>query len=391
MKRIFLISLAALLPLLGMAQVEDDLYFVPKKKTAKKQQVSNKKQLKSSYQTQGRDYYVKDKTGRSVDVDNYNRRYTSRENNFTRSGDTLYIDEKPYGERGEWINGFEGSQSDYEYAMRLVRFRNPRVAVPVSSPAYWDIVYALPSWEWNVYVDDFYAYAVPTTSNMAYWDYRHNYPYGSSFSINIGWHNPWSHWYSPWHGYWGGSRYWAYNRGYWDGYYDGMYGYPYYGGYYGGAYWGGRPHGWYGSTRHNPGVHADRYVSNYRRGGGNYSTRTDRNGYRNSERGSYYRNNRKNSSYTRSRRNGRYTRNRGSYTRNTGNSRYTGSRNVGTTARRNAYRNNTTTTRNRNNNSGTRYRNTSSRSNNSSYTPSRSRNTGGGTTRSRGGGTTRRR
>ena len=39
--------------------------------------------------------------------------------------DTLYIEEKPLNERGEWVNGFEGSQDDYEYAMRIVRFRNP--------------------------------------------------------------------------------------------------------------------------------------------------------------------------------------------------------------------------------------------------------------------------
>ena len=64
-------------------------------------------------------------------------------------------------ERGEWVNGFEGSQDDYEYAMRIVRFRNPRYAIPVSSPLYWDVVYGLPSWDWNVYDDGFVCIRFP--------------------------------------------------------------------------------------------------------------------------------------------------------------------------------------------------------------------------------------
>ena len=67
---------------------------------------------------------------------------------------------------GEWVNGFEGSQDDYEYAMRIVRFRNPRYAIPVSSPLYWDVVYGLPSWDWNVYDDGLYAYVFPLTRTL---------------------------------------------------------------------------------------------------------------------------------------------------------------------------------------------------------------------------------
>ena len=80
--------------------------------------------------------------------------------------DTLYIEEKPYGERGEWVNGFEGSQDDYEYAMRIIRFRSPRYAIPVSSPLYWDVVYGgYASWDWNIYEDGLYAYVFPTSTN----------------------------------------------------------------------------------------------------------------------------------------------------------------------------------------------------------------------------------
>ena len=48
--------------------------------------------------------------------------YKRQDNNFSMENDTLYIEEKPLNERGEWVNGFEGSQDDYEYAMRIVRF-----------------------------------------------------------------------------------------------------------------------------------------------------------------------------------------------------------------------------------------------------------------------------
>lgn len=141
---------------------------------------------------------VKDVAGNTRDVDEYNRRYTSRENTFSMQNDTLYIQEKPYGERGEWVNGFEGSQDDYEYAMRIVRFRSPRYAIPVSSPLYWDVVYgAFPSWDWNVYDDGLYAYVFPTYSNPLWWDWRWNWSIaGPRYSFGWGWSSPW--YYSSW-------------------------------------------------------------------------------------------------------------------------------------------------------------------------------------------------
>lgn len=60
------------------------------------------------------------------------------------------------------MNGFDGSEDDYEYATRIIRFRNPRYAISISSPLYWDVVYGLNSWDWNVYTDGLYAYAFPT-------------------------------------------------------------------------------------------------------------------------------------------------------------------------------------------------------------------------------------
>ena len=61
------------------------------------------------------------------------------------------------------MNGFEGSQDDYEYAMRIVRFRSPAYAIPISSPLYWDVVYgAFPSWARNVYDAVLSASVVPS-------------------------------------------------------------------------------------------------------------------------------------------------------------------------------------------------------------------------------------
>ena len=109
--------------------------------------------------------------------------------------------------------------------MRIIRFRNPRYAIPVSSPLYWDVVYGgalWPSWDWNVYDDGMYAYVFPTRSNWYYWDYMMSYPYGWNawggplmyhhgyhwgyhYGLHYGYH--YGHvWYDPWfnpyfHGY----------------------------------------------------------------------------------------------------------------------------------------------------------------------------------------------
>jgi hypothetical protein len=267
-KNVLAVLMMALLPFLAMAQSNDDLYFVPKKKekkvtsgTSAKVVVEKEKTPVGVFEAPGTTVVVKDVKGNVRDVDEYNRRYTSRDNTFTMENDTLYIEEKPYSDRGEWINGFEGSQADYEYAMRIVRFRNPRYAIPVSSPLYWDVIYALPSWEWNVYDDGFYAYAFPTYSNSLWWDWRYNYSWG------WGWRPSWYYnsWYAP--GYWYAGH-WGHPH--WHHHHH----YPYFawGGV--GGYWGGG-HGWNGSSAHRPGIHAGRYEHNYRTGVASSSTGRD--------------------------------------------------------------------------------------------------------------------
>lgn len=250
MKGKLLVSmLVACLPWLAMAQSNDDLYFIPKKekKVEKKEKVGMvpKSVMNETVNNlpEGTTFVVKDVKGNVRDVDEYNRRYTSRDNTFSYQNDTLMVTEKPYSERGEWVDGFDGSDMDYEYAMRLVRFKNPRYMIPVSSPMYWDVVNgALYSWDWNVYDDGLYAYVFPTYTNRLWWDWRFSSGfYGPHFGFSWGWSTPWyDSWYSPWYGgYWGG--YWgSYWGGYWGGYYDGYYSHRHH--YWGSSYYGPRYH-----------------------------------------------------------------------------------------------------------------------------------------------------
>ena len=197
MKKIVFLSLFALcLPWALSAQsVDDDLYYVPSKK--KEEKMEKKKTpaadavvVKTNapttvYASPGNTtIVVKDRKGNIRDVDEYNRRYDSKDYDFSQENDTLYIDEKEDdGLDGEWVNGFDGSEDDYEYATRIIRFRNPRYAISISSPLYWDVVYGLNPWDWNVYTDGLYAYAFPTFTNRLWWDWRYNsfgwggYPY----------------------------------------------------------------------------------------------------------------------------------------------------------------------------------------------------------------------
>lgn len=234
MKKLVLLSfLLAALPQLSMAQsMDDDLYFVPKKEKKEKSTkverpveeatvtvITSDGDIRrvpaseagvktvSSKQLQALTGTVRDASGVERDVDEYNRRYTSADE------ETVYVveEEEDVEPAGEWVNGFEGTQEDYEYATRLIRFRSPRVAVPVSSPLYWDLVYTWSPFDWNVYTDGYYAYAFPTWSNPAWWSWRHDpwhWNYGWSwhigwggFGFGWGWGDPWYHHYH--YPYWG--------------------------------------------------------------------------------------------------------------------------------------------------------------------------------------------
>lgn len=234
-KIVYFLLFALCLPIGLMAQsVDDDLYFVPSKdKQEKKEtpvQKEPKKQVTNIYTSPGTTVVVQDRKGRTRDVDEYNRRYDARENEFVMDNDTLYIKEKSNPDLdGEWVTGeFNGTQDDYEYAERIIRFRNPRFAISISSPLYWDVVYGPNSWDWNVYTDGMYAYAFPTFSNPMWWDWRYG-SYGWGWNSGWGWNRPYYSWgYSP--GYWGSGWY---GGGYWGGWYGS------------GGYWGHHHH-WHG-------------------------------------------------------------------------------------------------------------------------------------------------
>lgn len=130
-------------------------------------------------------------------------------------------------EKGYYLNGFNGTESDMEYAARIRKFHNPKYRVFIGDPAYNDI-YFLNSFDWNVYVEDNYAWVTPTWTNPYWYDYSFR-PYSS-----WGW-NRWGGYnsYYGYNGYGYGGFYnypWSYNN-YWGGYGG------YYGGYYG-SYWG---------------------------------------------------------------------------------------------------------------------------------------------------------
>lgn len=262
MKRFVLITLL-LGGIIGSASAQrDDLYFVPKKKTktersTEKSAVSEVEEVVSD-QAETLSVAAEPTRLLEIDEDAYNRRgsylteqgeavsdFTMDDDGFvliTEEGDTMWMNTDTLrlarvADDDGWIGGFDGSDSDYEYAMRIVRFRNPRYAIPVSSPLYWDVVYGnalWPSWEWNIYDDGVYAYVFPTSSNWYYWDYMMSYPYGWShhWTYPYGYHygHHWNYhcgyhyghmWYDPWYH----PHFYGYNPGWHHGYHHHHHGY----------------------------------------------------------------------------------------------------------------------------------------------------------------------
>jgi hypothetical protein len=150
--------------------------------------------------------------------------------NHTEVDTLLYYDD----ETGYWVNEFNGSQMDRDYAERLIRFHGPTIRIPYHSPFYSEVVY-FNHYDWNVYVDGNYAYAVPSWTNRWYDHYYYNNWY-SPYSWHFGWNWGYNNWYF---GYGWNYPYYGYGWGY--PYYG--WGYPYYG--YGSYYGWGHNHGHY--------------------------------------------------------------------------------------------------------------------------------------------------
>ena len=213
----------------------DDVYFKPSNKTITPKANTSEK---ARYKNGAKEIIFIDRD--SVDVAVSDSAYLLAQANDS----TEYAD---YDEDGYYLHGFNGSASDLEYAERIRRFHNPKYRIFIGNSNYSDI-YFLNNSDWNVYVDDFYAYVTPTWTNPYWFDYMYrpfsynSWHWGSSwnspYSFYGGWgynswgYNPWGYnsWYSPFYSSWGYPYYGYY------GYYDYGWGYPYYGY---GNYWGG--------------------------------------------------------------------------------------------------------------------------------------------------------
>lgn len=186
MKKFFLVSvLMGVLPLSMMAQT-DDLYFVPKKKSAKQTSVNPR--------TSQNVYY----SGSDRHVDEYNRRGSSYE---VIGGDTIndIIDfSAVQGVYPDTIQADSLMTEDFELTRRMQRF------------------------------DDY-----NLSANAAFWA---GYNAGL-YDWGWGWHSPWYYnrygwfgtWYDPWYygSYWSDPWYWAY-YGFGPYYYRYGWGYPYF-------------------------------------------------------------------------------------------------------------------------------------------------------------------
>ncbi len=143
----------------------------------------------------------------SRDDDEYNRRY-SFSSGYQTEGGADYS--KDYESNDTVFNSDSLSydDEDYYYSRRLLRFHSPRVAVALSSPYYWDLVYGYGIYDymWDAYYDPFFY-----TWGWGYgWSWG---PWSCWYGSFWGWHHPyaWSYWgWGPgWHGRyaWNHGRY----------------------------------------------------------------------------------------------------------------------------------------------------------------------------------------
>lgn len=240
-----------------------------KKETPKNKQESNTNPGKPTrfYVPSGSTVVINETDYDNYLIDEYNRRGQVMQNN----GEEYEYIAPTRG--GEWINnGYEGSASDYRDAERIIQSRDRRYSISVNSPYYFDIVYGLNSWDWNIYVDNWDAYIFPRFSNSAWSSWK--FGPRSGFGFSFGW-NSWDPWYPPY--YASGWNSWGHYPGSWGGWYD-----PWYRPYYN-SYWGWNDYyypyygrssrrGHYDNRRQDWGYNSNRYNNNR-----NTSTRVQNN------------------------------------------------------------------------------------------------------------------
>lgn len=237
MKRITFIGTTAILMLFHLpAQSQtgyDDIYFKPSQaKIVQQQQNIQNNNQHPNYKNGAKEIIFKDQNNHEPETaPNDSAQLLVQANDST---ERMAADSTR--QQGYYLNGFNGTQSDMEYAQRIRRFHDPRYMVFEGDPWYNDI-YFLDNFDWNVYVDGAYAYVTPTWSNPLWWNY-YTSPFGGWYGGY--WNSPWN-WYGGMYGGWG-NPYYGYAGYYgWGGYGYGGYGwgYPYnYGWGYGYPYWG---------------------------------------------------------------------------------------------------------------------------------------------------------
>ncbi len=172
-----LLAMLLCLPMGAMAQV-DDLYFVPKKKTATQQTTQQQQTTTRTYTAPTRSTYSGTSAyndGTWCDEDTYNRR-PGCGGTVVKDTAAQAVDDNIY---------YDGTDDGY-YSGRVLRFRGARCGVPVSSPLYWELRYGPYAYYWDLY-DDFYGY----------------YPY-----YYAGWYSPYYGWGWNWNLGWGWSLGW---------------------------------------------------------------------------------------------------------------------------------------------------------------------------------------
>lgn len=275
---------------------EDDIYYQPSDKNPvieqKKKEKLTEQKIQQELVTTANQNRIQE---RNVDVDEYNRRTDS--NNYPAEE----VQSEPEDNRsvkksqstsneddGYYLNGFKGSDNDFEYSERIRRFQDPRFTILISDPGYNDI-YMLNSSDWNVYIDNSAAWVTPTWTNANYWNYTWTpYNYNSfSWRWNFGMGSFGMSWGSPYYGsYW--NRPWGYDPYYswgWGGHnhwpHYGWGGYPNYGHHY--PSWNNkpqpRPSRWGNSTGSNRNDNNGRYpvrngTTNTNNGNSRYPTTT---------------------------------------------------------------------------------------------------------------------
>ena len=211
MKKLFLLSLAVL-PFINAAAQDDDLYFTPDMngvvEDVQTNSPSNNRRTDDAVYANAK-YSVYNNNAR--DEDEYNRRYNFSGGYQTEGGADYSLD---YESNDTVFNTdtIYDNTDDYAYSRRILRFHSPRVAVALSSPYYWDLVYG-----YGVYDYLYDAYYDPFFYSWG-WGYGWSWgPWSCWYGGLWGWYHPyhWSYWgWGPgWrHSYWGGHYRWNHGR-----------------------------------------------------------------------------------------------------------------------------------------------------------------------------------